>query len=120
MKNDGNLFDNVPGSLREEQIIEILSLPGATIERIVSTGQTSPQEFWYDQDLTEWVLVLSGAARIQMEGEEEPRQLTTGDYLCIPPHKKHRVVWTDPERPTIWLVIHLDPGPRAILVPKAP
>jgi cupin 2 domain-containing protein len=29
-----------------------------------------------------------------------------GDYLDIPAHRRHRVEWTDPAQPTVWLAIH--------------
>jgi hypothetical protein len=57
----GDLFANVPGRLEEEQRAVLAELPGARIERIVSTGQASPEGFWYDQDSTEFVVVLSGS-----------------------------------------------------------
>jgi cupin 2 domain-containing protein len=29
-----------------------------------------------------------------------------GAYVHIPAHRKHRVEWTDPNQPTIWLAVH--------------
>jgi cupin 2 domain-containing protein len=107
MVESGNLFSAVPGKRDAEEFKELLSVPGIRIERIVSTGQISPPDFWYDQDKTEWVLVVNGAAEILFEGESEARRMAPGDYLCISPHRRHRVVWTDPARPTIWLAIHI-------------
>lgn len=103
---DGNVFEHVPARLSEEQLTELVATPGLRIERIVSTGQASPADFWYDQDRSEWVLVLSGSAGLLIEGEAEPRLLRTGDYVLIPPRTRHRVAWTDPEKPTIWLAVH--------------
>jgi cupin 2 domain-containing protein len=31
-----------------------------------------------------------------------------GDFINIPAHKKHRVEWTKPGEPTIWLVVHYE------------
>jgi hypothetical protein len=62
----------------------------------VSTGQASPPDFWYDQDVGEWVLLLSGAAEIRFEDEAEPRKLIPGDWITIEAHRRHRVNWTDP------------------------
>ena len=76
------------------------------IERIVSTGQASPPGFWYDQDWAEWVLVLSGAAGLEFEGEAAPRRLGPGDCVLIPAHARHRVAWTDAHQPTVWLAVH--------------
>ena len=33
------------------------------IERIVSRGHASPEDFWYDQEENEWVMVVKGTAR---------------------------------------------------------
>ena len=105
-RDSGNVFENVPDGLPEEQLTELLAAPGLRIERIVSTGQASPPDFWYDQDGAEWVLLLSGSAGLLFEGEDEPRVLRRGDYVLIPPRARHRVAWTDPEQPTIWLAVH--------------
>ncbi|MGV8840384.1 MAG: cupin domain-containing protein [Bauldia sp.] len=103
----GNLFSAVRANAAEEEIRELLMVPGARIERIVSTGQASPGGFWYDQDFAEWVVLLVGAARVSIEGEDEPRLLGAGDYLFIPARTKHRIDWTDPDDATIWLAVHL-------------
>jgi cupin 2 domain-containing protein len=87
---------------------ELLSAPHLRIERIVSTGQASPEAGWFDQAWSEWVIVLSGEARVAFEDEGEPRRLRAGDYIFIPSHRRHRVVWTDPNRPTVWLAVHHD------------
>jgi cupin 2 domain-containing protein len=103
----GNLFGHVSASAkaREELIECVLSAPSLRIERIVSWGNVSPEGFWYDQDTNEWVVLLSGAARLAIEGSEAI-DMRTGDYINIPARKRHRVEWTDPDRPSIWLAIH--------------
>ena len=107
-RDGGNIFENVPEGLPEEQLTELLAAPSLRIARIVSTGQASPQGFWYDQDRAEWVLLLSGSAGLLCEGEDEPLVLRRGDYVLIPPHARHRVAWTDPKQPTIWLAVHYE------------
>jgi len=102
----GNLFANVPALLDIEETAVLAELPGARVERIVSTGQASAPGFWYDQDWTEWVVVLSGSAGVRIEGEEKPRILAPGGYLEIPPRVRHRVDWTDADEPTVWLAVH--------------
>jgi cupin 2 domain-containing protein len=102
----GNLLASLPARLDAEQIIALVANENLRIERIVSTGQASPRGFWYDQPWAEWVLVLAGAAGLVFEGEAEPRVLRPGDYLLIPAHRRHRVAWTDPEQPTVWLAVH--------------
>ena len=102
----GNILANVPKKLLDEQFTNLLTTPNVRIERIVSTGQSSPPGQWYDQDWAEWVLVLQGSAKVLFDGEDQPRRLRTGDYLHIPPHVRHRVEWTDPQQPTVWLAVH--------------
>jgi cupin 2 domain-containing protein len=102
----GDLFANIPARLDSEEKAVVAELPGARIERIVSTGQASPPGFWYDQDCTEWVVVLSGSAGVRIAGEATARILAPGQYLEIPPHVRHRVDWTDADDPTVWLAVH--------------
>lgn len=106
MFNKGNLFAALPAVLADEQTTILARLPGARIERIVSTGQASPPGFWYDQNWAEWVILLSGSAGLLFEGDDVPRALGPGDYLEIPPHVRHRVEWTDAEQATVWLAVH--------------
>lgn len=101
-----NLFAGLPSSpLPEERVTEVLSAGGTRIERIVSTGQASPPGFWYDQEEGEWVAVLQGRARLRIEGEAEARLMRAGDCIDLPPHTRHRVEWTDPATPTVWLAV---------------
>ena len=74
------------------------------IERIVSHGHSSPEGFWYDQDQHEFVVLLQGAARLRFEvGVIE---MQPGSFIDIPAHQRHRVEWTSPDEPTIWLAVH--------------
>ena len=106
MLTSGNLFAEIPLPVSAEQFATLVSTPNLKIERIVSHGHTSPEGFWYDQDDNEWVMVVAGAASVLIEGEAEPRQMKAGDHLNIPAHTRHRVAWTDPSQPTIWLAVH--------------
>jgi cupin 2 domain-containing protein len=107
-----NIFADLAAASGQEIFTELYSAAGLKIERIVSHGQASAPGFWYDQDWTEWVLVLKGAALLQFEGEAEPVRLGVGDYVTIEPHRRHRVDWTDPEQQTVWLAVHLSPAVR--------
>jgi len=107
MVKAGNLFAQVSAHSAEEEILPLVEKPGARVERIVSTGQGSLPGFWCDQAWTEWVVVLAGRAALRFEGEAEPRLLGPGDWIEIAPHARHRVEWTDAERPTVWLAVHL-------------
>jgi len=112
MTADGNIFAALPAaSLAEELVTALVSQPNIRIERIVSTGQTSPPDFWFDQEWNEWVILLSGSAQLLFEdepseGENDARPLAAGDYVYIPAHRRHRIIWTDPQQTTVWLAIH--------------
>lgn len=93
----------------DEHFDQLLAAGSLWVERIVSTGQASPPGFWYDQDENEWVMLLTGAAELHFEDEPAPRRLQLGDWINIPAHCRHRVAWTDPDRPTVWLAIHYRP-----------
>ncbi|WP_363352342.1 cupin domain-containing protein [Methylocystis echinoides] len=104
----GNLFANIPEHLTEVEFTALAELPGARIERIVSTGQASPAGYWYDQEQTEWVILLSGSAGLLFEGEDAPCILRPGDYVEIPARLRHRIEWTDATEPTVWLAVHVN------------
>jgi len=101
----GNLLADVPADLVNELTTVLAGNRNVRIERIVSTGQVSPAGFWYDQHEHEWVLVLQGAARLSIEGAGEPLELTAGDHALIPARTRHRVEWTVPREPTVWLAV---------------
>ena len=100
-----NLLSPLPDAHAAEQVVTLLTRPGLRVERIVSLGQASPPGFWYDQAEGEWMLVLAGAAKLQFADESEPRLLRAGDSLDITPRRRHRVDWTDPAMPTVWLAV---------------
>ena len=100
-----NLLRDLPDARGGEVTELLLAAPGLRIERIVSLGQASPPGFWYDQDEAEWVLVLAGRARLRFVDETEDRMLSPGNHIHIAPHRRHRVEWTDPAAPTVWLAV---------------
>jgi len=102
-----NLFD-LPKRLDQESLVDLLKRPSVRIERIVSTGQASPPGFWYDQAHGEWVAVLVGEAKLRFEDEPAALTLVPGDFVDIAPHRRHRVEWTRPGEPTVWLAVHYD------------
>ena len=102
-----NLFDT-PEIDPPGELVEVLAGTGGSlrIERIVSCGQASPDGFWYDQELSEWVVLLSGSAVLRFEDLSEPISLKPGDWLEIPAHRRHRVEETDEAGASVWLAVH--------------
>jgi cupin 2 domain-containing protein len=101
-----NLFEGLPAELPEELFQLLATGRSFRLERIVSEGHSSTAGFWYDQPQHEWVVLLSGAARIEFADEKKSIELAPGDYLLIPAGCRHRVGWTSPEEKTVWLAIH--------------
>jgi cupin 2 domain-containing protein len=105
----GNLFSAVEHGVDEH--VDVLAERGdLTIERIVSMAHASPAGFWYDSPRDEWVVLLSGAAALEFEHERTLHEMRPGDYLLIDAHRRHRVAWTHPDQPTVWLAVHLSAG----------
>jgi cupin 2 domain-containing protein len=107
MTSIGNLFAKLPAASDREHTDDLLRAGPVRIERIVSHGQASAPGFWYDQDGDEWVVPLAGSAALRFEHEAAARTLAVGDYVHIPAHVRHRVEWTDPLGPTVWLAVHI-------------
>jgi len=103
----GNLFEGIPGSLPEE-LVEVLAEGEGKVrvERIVSTGHSSPEGYWYDQEAVEWVCLLKGSAVLAFEGDQGAVDMRPGDWIEIPAHCRHRVERTDGEEETVWLAFH--------------
>ncbi len=101
-----NIFDDLEFPTGEEEVFQaLLQEKNIQIERILSNGQRSPQNGWYDQEKDEWVLLLAGKAGIEFEGQKITH-FKKGDHLHIQAHRKHRVVYTSQHPPCIWLAIH--------------
>jgi cupin 2 domain-containing protein len=99
-----NLFSHLPRASRDEIIEQLVVSRDVRIERIVSHGHASPDGFWYDQSQHEFVVLLRGAARLRF-ADDEALELKPGDYLTIPAHRRHRVEWTTPDEPSVWLAV---------------
>jgi cupin 2 domain-containing protein len=90
-----------------EEIFQILaSSNNVKIERIISTGQTTPQDQIYDQETHEYVVLLQGHAKVTLVDENKTIELKSGDAINIPAHQRHVVSYTSSEPPCIWLAIH--------------
>ncbi len=101
-----NLFAEIPDSSPQELFATLIENPDVRIERIVSHGQVSDPDFWYDQDQHEWVLVLKGSAKLRFAEGDQIVELGPGDFVEIPAHQKHRVEWTASDEPTVWLAVY--------------
>lgn len=97
-----NLLHPLPDDLRQEVCTELLRHGAVRIERIVSNGHASPDDFWYDQEQHEWVLLLDGEAGIAFADGQQVH-LHRGDALNLPAHTRHRVAFTS--RPAVWLAV---------------
>ena len=82
----------------------LADLAGTVIEQIVSAQNTPPQDYLQDHD--EWVVVLAGAATVDVDGESF--DLRERDWLLLPAHVPHRLVRT--EQGTVWLAVHAAAG----------
>ncbi|QOG11584.1 cupin domain-containing protein [Arcobacter sp. FWKO B] len=99
-----NLFESLPSiSSKDEDFITLLENKSIKIERIVSSGQSSEDDFWYEQTQNEWVIVLEGDAILSFEDGD--LIMKKGDFINIPAYKKHRVKSTKKNSHTIWLAI---------------
>jgi cupin 2 domain-containing protein len=102
-----NIFQ-LPSQLPSAELFEsLLKNDRVLIERIISTGQTTPAGEYYDQDWDEWVILLQGEAELSYEDNSRIK-LVAGDYVFIPAHQKHRVDYTSITPPCIWLAVHCE------------
>ena len=94
-------------------------LPGVILPLALGIGPVA-QRFLKD-DAAARVMVIDRtggaegdaiAARLTLEGDR-PIDLRPGAFVDIPARRRHRVEWTDPTRPTIWLAIHHEAGSGA-------
>lgn len=93
---------------RTEEIFDtLLSTDSVKIERILSQGQHTSEGIWLEQDFHEWVMLVKGAARLSFKDSSELFEMKPGDYLLIPANTPHRVEWTDPNKESLWLAVHL-------------
>jgi cupin 2 domain-containing protein len=99
-----NLFTEASGVDGAEEFHTLLEGGAFRLESIVSRGQSSEPDFWYDQPQAEWVLLMVGMASLTFEGGEE-LNLKAGDYLLIPPRCRHRVKEASPN--AVWLALHV-------------
>ncbi|MBP7226968.1 MAG: cupin domain-containing protein [Aliarcobacter sp.] len=98
-----NIFDKIIVDKEEENFFEIFKNETIKIEKIVSNGQISPENFWYEQEKSEFILLLEGFAILEFENREV--ELKKGDCINIKAKQKHRVKFTSLDEPTIWFAV---------------
>ena len=98
-----NIFEQIIVDKNEERFFEIFKNETIKIEKIVSNGQKSPENFWYEQEKSEFVLLLEGFAILEFENREV--ELKKGDCLNIKAMEKHRVKFTSLDEPTVWFAV---------------
>lgn len=94
----GQLSAEVPAA--GEACHDLTSLAGVRVEHIVSSD--SPDPAVQAQDWDEWVLVVSGAAALDVDGER--LELTAGSWVLLPAGTPHRVLQT--AAGTHWIAVH--------------
>ncbi len=93
-----------PPPVSGERFERVVRLPGASVMLITSSSEPEPVD--YTQFGDEWVVVLSGSATLEVDGD--PVSLGAGDWVLLPARVPHRVVATDAG--TRWLAIHSPSG----------
>jgi cupin 2 domain-containing protein len=84
-----------------ESISVLASGPGWRIEQLLTGTLAAPIEDLLDHD--EWVVVLSGGAVLDIDGDMVT--MVTGDWVYLRAGVPHRVRSTEP--PTSWLAVHV-------------
>ncbi|MES9956377.1 MAG: cupin domain-containing protein [Sedimenticola sp.] len=100
-----NLLSGIPRISEGEAFEELLACHNVSIERIVSAPGTLSEVFEQTQD--EWVLVLQGSARLQVN--DRIHELSQGDSLFIPARTPHQVLETSVSPLCTWLAVHIHP-----------
>lgn len=98
-----NIFEEIPYDKNEENFFEIFKNEKIKVEKIVSNGQTSPNNFWYEQEKSEFILLVEGYAKLEFE--DRVVELRKGDCLNIKAFEKHRVSFTSLDESTIWFAV---------------
>lgn len=97
----GRLLQGSSAPSSSERITQLAQMSGVVIEQSLSGEIDAPVD--YDQDHDEWVLLLEGAAELEVNGEK--LSLETGDWVLLPRHTPHRLVSTTPG--SNWLAVHV-------------
>ncbi|MFZ9659322.1 MAG: cupin domain-containing protein [Arcobacteraceae bacterium] len=96
----------------KETFEQIINNSKIKIEKIISYGDITPEDFWYDQDQDEFVMIIEGFAIIKYE-DGTIFELHQDDNLYIPAHQKHKVIYT--KNRTIWLAMFIKDQEKKII-----
>jgi cupin 2 domain-containing protein len=100
-----NLYD-LPSDVAGEELFEAVAEGGGVlVERIVSTGQSTPPGEWLEGERDEWVVLLHGEAELAF-ADGTRIALSAGDQLLLAAGVRHRVERTSADPPCIWLAVH--------------
>lgn len=97
-----NLFEFTLPPKDQESFDTLLQRENVTIKRIVSNTLSTPQTFL--QECDEWVCVLKGCAKLEMDGVVH--KLKNGDSLFIPAHTEHTLLKT--KKTVAWLAVYIE------------
>jgi len=97
-----NIFQYTLPEIDSEKFYEHLTCKNVSIKTIISNTLSTPQTF--QQQCDEWVVVLQGCVKIEMDGIIY--KLTKGDSLFIPSQTKHTVLKT--RKVVIWLAVYIN------------
>lgn len=100
-----SLFDLTGGRSSEERFERLAGGADVLVERIVSTGQSTPPGEWLEQSRDEWVALLQGHAELSF-ADGSRTSLSAGEHVLIPAGTRHRVERTSAEPVCIWLAVH--------------
>ncbi len=97
----GRLRDGTQAPAVGERVEDVLELGSVEIRQILSGRLEQPVDFVQEDD--EWVVVLAGRGRLEIEGREV--ELEAGEWLFLPAGLPHRLVEAEPG--TSWLAVHV-------------
>jgi len=100
-----NLFNVSVVKPNKERFFPLINGESFLSEKIISNGFKSPQSEWMSSNTKEWVVLIKGRARLEIE-DGEVLNLKAGDYFLIPGKTKHRLLFTSKKPYCYWLAIH--------------
>jgi cupin 2 domain-containing protein len=96
-----NILDYEIPLIDDEKFITQLQHKNVEIKTIVSNTLSTKQTF--KQDCDEWVVVLSGCAKLEIDGVVY--KLKKGDSLFIEANKEHTLLKT--KKVVVWLAVYI-------------